>query len=162
MARGRKPKPTAAKRLAGNPGKRALNNNEPQPRPIPDVTAPSYLEGDARLKWDELVAELYPAGLLTTIDVDSLAFYCVLYGRWKRAERIVREKGEVIKTTNGNIIQNPYLSIANRALSQMTKISAEFGMTPSSRTRIAAQPPEQESELEQRLFGAPVKVVRND
>jgi P27 family predicted phage terminase small subunit len=162
MARGRKPKPTAAKKLAGNPGKRALNEREPQPRIAPEIVAPSNLDSDARVKWDELVAELYPAGLLTTIDVDSLAFYCILYSRWKKAERIVREKGEVIKTTNGNIIQNPYLAIANRALTQMGKIAAEFGMTPSSRTRIAAQPPDEESELEQRLFGALVRVANHD
>ena len=30
--RGRKPKPTALKLIAGNPGKRALNAHEPQPR----------------------------------------------------------------------------------------------------------------------------------
>ncbi|HZK10243.1 MAG TPA: phage terminase small subunit P27 family, partial [Clostridia bacterium] len=29
--RGRKPKPTALKVLEGNPGKRPLNKNEPQP-----------------------------------------------------------------------------------------------------------------------------------
>jgi P27 family predicted phage terminase small subunit len=160
--RGRKPKPTAAKKLAGNPGKRALNENEPQPRITPDITAPAHLDADARVKWDELVAELYPAGLLTTIDVDALTFYCVLYARWKKAERIVKDKGEVIKTVNGNIIQNPYLSIANRALGQMAKLGAEFGMTPSSRTRIAAQPLEEESELERELFGAPVRVGRHD
>jgi P27 family predicted phage terminase small subunit len=159
--RGRKPKPTAAKILAGNPGKRAPNHDEPRLPPVPDVTAPAHLDADARVKWDELVAELYPAGLLTTIDVDALAFYCILWGRWKKAERIVREKGEVIKTVNGNIIQNPYLSIANRALAQMAKIGAEFGMTPSSRTRIATKPPEQESDLEQKLFGTDVKVGRN-
>ena len=162
MPRGRKPKPTSAKLLAGNPGKRALNDNEPQPRIAINVEAPAHIEGDSRLKWDELVAELYPAGLLTTIDMDALAFYCVLYARWKRAERIVKEKGEVIKTVNGNIIQNPYLSIANRALGQMAKIGSEFGMTPSSRTRIAVKPPDQVTELEERLFGIAVKVGRND
>ena len=31
MTRGRRPKPTALKRAAGNPGKRALNHAEPQP-----------------------------------------------------------------------------------------------------------------------------------
>jgi P27 family predicted phage terminase small subunit len=160
--RGRKPKPTAVKELAGNPGKRALNHDEPKPPPVFDVTAPAHLDAEARVKWDELVAELYPVGLLTTIDVDALTFYCVLHSRWKKAERIVREKGEVIKTVNGNIIQNPYLSIANRALGQMAKIAAEFGMTPSSRTRIAVKPPDQESELEQKLFGPEVRVTCND
>ena len=34
--KGRKPKPTAIKKLEGNPGKRKLNQNEPQP----EKTAP--------------------------------------------------------------------------------------------------------------------------
>lgn len=97
-------------------------------------------------------------GLLTSIDIDSLAFYCVLFARWEKAERIVREKGEVIKTVNGNIIQNPYLSIANRSLEQMNKIASEFGMTPSSRSRVKAEVPDVDSELEQMLFGGMVKI----
>lgn len=71
MPPGRPPKPTAAKRLAGNPGKRALNNMEPQPPPA-SMDAPGHIEGDALEKWHEMVAELHPLGLLTSIDVDAL------------------------------------------------------------------------------------------
>ncbi|MCR8931942.1 MULTISPECIES: hypothetical protein [unclassified Pseudomonas] len=40
--RGRKPKPTAKKALAGNPGKRALNTSEPQFSEITkDIDPPS-------------------------------------------------------------------------------------------------------------------------
>ena len=50
--------------------------------------------------------------------------------------------GDVVKTDGGHIIQNPFLSIANRCLQQMAQIESEFGLTPSSRSRIrAAVPP---------------------
>lgn len=154
---GRKPKPTALKKLAGNPGKRALNNGEPQPRVVLPP-APDHLKNDERIKWNELAKELHELGVLTSLDQDALAFYCVLFVRWKKAEQVVHEKGEIIKTTNGNIIQNPYLSIANRALEQMNKLGAEFGMTPSSRSRVKIESGDAEHELEQMLFGTDVKV----
>ena len=40
--RRRKPKPTAIRRAEGNPGKRALNRNEPTP-PGTKPTCPSHL-----------------------------------------------------------------------------------------------------------------------
>lgn len=88
--------------------------------------------------------------------------YCVIYVRWLKAERMVREKGEIIKTAAGNIIQNPYLAIANRALDQLNKLGAEFGMTPSSRSRVKVELPNAESELEEMLFGKRIRVSNYD
>ena len=156
--RGRKPKPTELKRLAGNPGKRALNRAEPRPR-IVSPRPPAHLSDDEKAKWKALVKVLYPLGLVTNIDLDQLSMYCVLWGRWIKAEKMVREKGEIIKTAAGNIIQNPYLSIANRALEQLNKLGAEFGMTPSSRSRVKTEVPDAEHELEQMLFGQRVMVT---
>jgi P27 family predicted phage terminase small subunit len=158
--RGRKPTPTERKRLAGNPGKRALNDAEPQPRRVAP-RAPEHLSAEEKTKWKSLVKELHPLGLVTVLDVDQLAQYCVLWVRWIKAERMVREKGEIIKTVAGNIIQNPYLSIANRALEQLNKIGAEFGMSPSSRTRIKVEINDDEHELEQMLFGQRVTVTND-
>jgi P27 family predicted phage terminase small subunit len=87
--------------------------------------------------------------------------YCVIFVRWKKAERMVREKGEIIKTAAGNIIQNPYLSIANRALDQLNKLGAEFGMTPSSRSRVKVEALDPDHELEQMLFGGRAVKVGN-
>jgi P27 family predicted phage terminase small subunit len=154
---GRKPKPTAIKLLAGNPGKRALNHAEPRPRVILP-RPPEHLSDDEKAKWKLTVKELYPLGLITTIDKDALAMYCVIFVRWLKAEKMVREKGEIIKTAAGNIIQNPYLSIANRALEQLNKLGAEFGMTPSSRSRVKADLADPDQELERMLFGTRVRV----
>lgn len=158
--RGRKPKPTDLKRLAGNPGKRALNNAEPRPRVVLP-RPPVHLSDDEKDKWKSIVRELHPLGLVTVLDLDQLSTYCVLWCRWVKAEKLVREKGEIIKTAAGNIIQNPYLSIANRALDQLNKLGAEFGMTPSSRSRVKTDIPDADSELEQMLFGRRV-TVSND
>lgn len=156
---GRKPKPTALKLLTGNPGKRAINHAEPKPR-IVLPKPPEHLSEDEKAKWKATVRELYPLGLVTTIDKDALAMYCVIYIRWIKAEKLVREKGEIIKTAAGNIIQNPYLSIANRALEQLNKLGAEFGMTPSSRSRVKTDLPDEIQDMEWMLF-TPRVTVRN-
>ncbi len=154
---GRKPKPTALKLLEGNPGKRALNHSEPRPKVVMP-RAPEHLSDEEKAKWKAVVRELYPLGLITKIDVDALAMYCTIFVRWMKAEKMVREKGEIIKTAAGNIIQNPYLSIANRALEQLNKLGAEFGMTPSSRTRVKTDLTDPDQELERMLFGQRVRV----
>lgn len=158
--RGRKPRPTDLKRLAGNPGKRALNNAEPRPRVVLP-RPPAHLSDEEKTKWKSLVRELHPLGLVTVLDLDQLSTYCVIWCRWMKAEKLVREKGEIIKTAAGNIIQNPYLSIANRALDQLNKLGAEFGMTPSARSRVKTDVPDAEHELEQMLFGQRVTVFND-
>lgn len=42
----------------------------------------------------------------------------------------------VVWTGNGNLIQNPLVGIARRAAADMLRFAAEFGMTPSARSRI--------------------------
>jgi hypothetical protein len=50
-----------------------------------------------------------------------------------------------VKSPNGFPVQNPYLSVANRAMKQVKEFASEFGLTPSSRTRIAISPPDDEA-----------------
>jgi P27 family predicted phage terminase small subunit len=44
--------------------------------------------------------------------------------------------GLVVKTKSGNIIQNPLVGVANKAMADVVRYAAEFGMTPSARSRI--------------------------
>lgn len=49
---GRKPKPTAVKKLEGNPGKRKLNTKEPVPaKGMPDC--PEWLLPEAKKEWEK-------------------------------------------------------------------------------------------------------------
>jgi P27 family predicted phage terminase small subunit len=151
MTRGRKPKPTIEKQLAGNPGKRALNLSEPKPQ-LGLPPRPAYLTGDARREWERVAKDLYRLGLLANIDRSVLAAYCAAVGTFVEAEEQLKNEPLTIVTDKGNIIQNPLVGIRNTAIQQFVKIAAEFGMTPSSRTRIHAEPPEKEKSLAEQLF----------
>lgn len=144
---GRKPKPTKLKILDGEPNKNRINPDEPQPKSeIP--SCPAHLSTPAKTEWKRIVVELGPLGLLTKIDRAELAAYCDAYGQWVLAKRKLNELASMspdklaflYKTTNGNLIINPLLSVANKAREDMHKFLVEFGMTPASRSRISASP----------------------
>ncbi len=138
MPRGRKPKPPEIKKLTGNAGKRKIPEYEVvAPQGVPDC--PSHLTGEAQLEWDRISAELGRLDLLHTTDRAALAAYCVCYARWVDAEKRLAKFGYVIKTSNGNVVQSPFLSIANKSLELMHKFLTEFGLTPVSRLRIGGK-----------------------
>ena len=112
MAKGRPPKPTAVKKLEGNPGKRPLNENEPKPSGKAP-SCPTWLEPDAKKEWDRLSAVLEAMGLLTSVDMAAFAGYCQAYARWKEAEEFITKHGSIIKTNSGYIQQVPQVSIAH-------------------------------------------------
>ena len=150
---GNRPKPTALKRLQGNPGKRPLNQEEPQFNPA-KPRCPRHLDTIARREWHRIVAELHAAGLVTVADRAALAAYCQLYSRWIRAESELARGPLTVTGVKGGTIANPLVSIANAALDGMRKYLVEFGMTPSSRSRLHVAPPEREKSLEQMLNDA--------
>lgn len=145
--KGRKPKPTSLKLIDGNPGNRAINGHEPRPDPsLPDP--PDHLSEDAKTEWGRVAATLSGLRMLTDLDRASLAAYCMAYGRWVQAERAIAVMAErdlltgglMIRTSNGNAIQNPLIGTANKAASDMVRYAAEFGMTPSARSRFTLGP----------------------
>ncbi len=116
------------------------------------------LSAVGREKFLDLAPRLSRNGILTELDVDGLTAYCVIYARWVEAEGFIKTLGPIVETTAGNMIQNPYLSIANRCLEQMNRIAGEFGLTPSSRARLKGDTAPPDDPLEQELFGPGTKV----
>lgn len=142
MRAGRKPKPTHLKLLAGHPGHRPLNASEPQPDGIDEMPqAPAHLSGEARTEWARTLPMLLRNNMITEVDLNSFSAYCQAYGRWIVAESYVAKQGEVLIAPSGFPIQNPYLAVVNKALEQMHKLETEFGMTPSSRSRVSSGTP---------------------
>lgn len=135
--RGRIPTPTRMKQLTGNPGKRPLNPNEPQPEPaLPEC--PPELGPVAQREWQRLIEQLEPLRILTHLDRAALASYCGAYALWAEAMEAIQKYGAMIKSPQGFPIQSPYLAIANRQTEIMMRIASEFGFTPASRSRISA------------------------
>ena len=135
--RGRKPKPTAIKRLEGNPGKRPLNIYEPKPRKKAPA-CPDWLDEEAKREWHRLAKTMESMGVLTEADRAAFATYCDAYSKWKDATEFINQHGQIFKTPSGYIQQVPQVSIAQTYGKLMTKIATEFGLTPASRSRIIA------------------------
>jgi P27 family predicted phage terminase small subunit len=142
-------KPTALRIIEGNRGHRPLPKHEPKPRRgIPQP--PAHLDAYARAEWDRITPELDAIGMLSAIDGTALAAYCQCVSRWMQAEEAIqrmkaRDKltsALMIKTTNGNAIQNPLIGVANRAMHMAIRFAAEFGMSPAARARLSALPDE--------------------
>jgi len=136
--RGRKPKPTALKVLEGNPGKRLLNEKEPKPKKkLP--TCPEWLAPEAKIEWENTCTQLGDLGILTEIDRAAFAGYCQAYARWQEAEEFINKHGTIVKTPSGYWQQVPQVSIAQTYLRIMSRFCEQFGLTPSSRSRIIAE-----------------------
>jgi P27 family predicted phage terminase small subunit len=146
---GRNNKPTALKRLQGNPGKRALNNCEPQFSGTPKC--PSWLDKDAKAEWKRVATELEALNMLTRCDQSALAGYCKSYSTWKQAELLVTQHGlvltEPILSKAGEVVgqrikRNPATTIASDALKSLARYGSLFGFDPSSRARLHIAPTE--------------------
>ena len=141
--RGRKPIPTKIKEREGNPGKRPLNKNEPEPGGRP--TCPAWLRKEAKREWIRIVPELTGLGLLSKIDRTALAGYCQTFAKWRQAEEFLEEHGFTYQIPKrdeaGEIVglyiqQFPQVSIAKACIEQLRALLTEFGMTPASRVRL--------------------------
>jgi P27 family predicted phage terminase small subunit len=155
---GRKPKPPALKRLAGNPGHRPLNDREPVYPDGGDMRPPRHLDRVARDEWRRVVKDLTAAGLLKTVDRSALAAYCQAYSQWVDASKRLKEQPLTLVSPNGYAYPNPLLGVQKRALELMHKFMTEFGMTPSSRSKVKVEKVEEADELDKILFGENVKV----
>lgn len=138
--RGRKPTPTALRLLRGNPGKRRLPDAGVE-LPVAAPPAPAFLGPEAKAEWERIIPHLVQGGILTEVDRAGLTVYCVAFGDLAEAEAALRIQGKLVKSPSGYPIQNPNLAISNRAREQLAKMCPEFGMTPSSRTRVATSRP---------------------
>ena len=135
---GRKKIPTKLKLLKGTQRVDRLSLNEPMPDTnIP--TAPDFLSKDALIEWGRISYQLSKLGLLSDMDMAALALYCQAWGRIVKYEKIVAEKGELYKTSNGNIQLSPAMWVVNKAYEQVYKFLSEFGMSPASRAKVSAK-----------------------
>jgi P27 family predicted phage terminase small subunit len=141
--RGRKPAPTPLKILKGVRRDR-INGLEPTPpRHAPE--APKHLEGPAREEWDRMIPLLEEMHVLTAADGAALAVYCQTHARWLAALEEIEKEGIVIESGDPPVYKaNPACTVASNCEGLILRMLCEFGMTPSSRSRVSV-PSEGES-----------------
>ena len=130
-------KPTALKKLMGNPGRHPLPVNEPQPAPaLPPC--PKGLSAAARKEYKRTGKRLLACGLMTNLDGALLAGFAACWARWLEAEAELLRSGPIVRSPNGYPMMSPFLVVANQCLKQIRLFANEFGMSPASRTRVSA------------------------
>jgi P27 family predicted phage terminase small subunit len=154
MARtGRPAVPTQLKILRGNPGKRKIKTGEPTP-PESGVEMPEYLGPVARARWAVMLPLLQGVRVMTRADVEALARYCDTYEWWLATRAKLRADGDTYPILNDAgdikyIAQRPEVAIAHKLAAQLHALEADFGLTPSSRTKLATQVEVKKDELEE-------------
>lgn len=150
---GRKPKPTAVKKLEGNPGHRALPSNEPRYDAASD-RAPTGMSEDARKLWHQIAHDVIGAGVLRSVDVPAFTLMAEHYALAMEAFREIADAQSLTVTdSNGLERKSPLLQVARDNAAAYRAFAAEFGLTPSSRARIHVQGDADQPSLADELFG---------
>lgn len=121
------------KLLRGNPGRRPINHEEPQPPPVRANSAlakcPKWLTGEARALWNRVAPGAITSGLLTVVDLPAFEAMCQSYARWREFERLSGKDLELA-------IAKGYRSAAVKERQLMLQFGARFGFDPSSRSNV--------------------------
>lgn len=133
--RGRKPVPTHLRMIRGNPGKRAMNQNEPMP--TGDLLdPPEWMNESQKAGWNYAV-ENAPRGLLKKLDRSVLVAWAVAEDLHHQASLMLEKYGMLTKAPNTGLpIQSPYLPIVNKQAAIMLKAAEQLGFSPVSRSRV--------------------------
>lgn len=138
--RGPKSKPTKLKKQLGNPGRRPLNDAEPEPDGRAEP--PDYLDDYAAEVWRRVVVAM-PDGVYTACDTGTLAAYC-------RAESLLRSSAKVNQMGRyeaykaGFITSSQYadtdgmdwIRIEKAQATIIASLGTRLGLDPAARTAI--------------------------
>lgn len=156
MTRGRKPKTSAQKLMDGNPGKRPIRPDLPAPAGAPPMPKRLMVDAVAVAKWQELVPILLGLGTLTTADGEALATLCEVHSSAQACLLELRATGPVMHTDLGGVKPNPAGPLYRGLVSLQASLMGEFGLTPTSRTRLGGKEEKPADEVEEffRVHGA--------
>lgn len=152
--RGPKPLPGNVHMLRGNPSKKPLASLlDDVVRP--DVSlpeCPEWLPEEARAEWARFGEHLATLGLVAEIDRAALTAYCTAWSDLVWVEqRIAALNGEdptgeharITSIAAGSRKLSALVQLKYLVLERLTKYAAEFGASPSARSRVTAGDPRQ-------------------
>jgi len=169
---GRKPKPIEEHKLAGTlRTSRHIDNTEAFEL-VTELTPPSYLSPVAAQQYMEIGGQLLNAGVLKSTDLPAFAALCRLQAleieyteamqRWEaETDGMAKESGldkwpyPGLRIDGRDVQVNPYIKLLMSITPELNRMRAEYGLTPSSRSRIPVTKQKQGSKWDR--FTAPGK-----
>lgn len=148
---GRRPTPTNLKVVRGNPGKRPLNDREPNPvKGIP--TPPKHLSPKAAIAWERLGSLLGRMGIMTHADGFALERLCEVYSAILDCEETIQEQGryQLVTTQSGDKMERLRPAVTDLAdLDRRFKsLLVEFGLTPAARSKVKIESGQEKDPLD--------------
>jgi len=135
------PKPTQLKVLEGNPGKRPLNENEPQLEPALLRPPKELTDARAKKEWKRVAKILYAAGILTEADQAMLFGYCYWWGEFLRLDEIIRANNLdviLVERPDGTttVKNSPYALERRKSFENAINCAKHLGLSPAERSRL--------------------------
>ena len=168
--KGRKPKPIQTQISEGDPRKRGKNKLKEALAELPSPQrgyppCPEHLSPLARKTWVFLAAQIEIMNQDHQPDALMLEGACVNYARAVKADQAVERDGITIEESDidaesGERIilrmkANPAANISDKAWKLVRAFCSEFGLSPTSLTRLKIEKPADEDEdLAELLYGA--------
>jgi P27 family predicted phage terminase small subunit len=158
--KGRKPTATALKLVKGNPGKRPINQDEPQ-FDVVIPKCPMKLDKVGKAEWDKLSKLLFDAGVLTEVDDRTLAVYCHIWSQIVLLTAEIEKYGYLSYSEKSTDVGSAmYEAKANPAAVRLEKLYAEhraysaiLGLDPANRGKIKVnKKPEPKKDGKERFF----------
>lgn len=141
MVRGRKPMPSAVHELRGDYDKdpQRRRTNEPKP-PEGNPDPPDFLDDYGKQEFEFVCRIMRSMNILSLADTSALSMYCQTFSQWRQAVDMCAKYGSwnVGKDSKGNPIttRNEWDRIREKSADSCRRWLIEFGLTPSSRTRL--------------------------
>ncbi len=108
------------------------NKRSSEPVASGKPVCPRWLTPGAKNAWQRVVPKLQRLGVLGESDAEALTRYCVTLDWWQQLARMdldpLTREGWRVSVMLGKLSE------------QLTRLEAQFGMTPSARTRVHAAP----------------------
>jgi P27 family predicted phage terminase small subunit len=150
--RGPKPLPANVHKLRGNASHKPLASLlDDIVRPDVEIPeCPQHLDEEAMAEWARITPHLERLGLISQLDRAALVGYCQAWSDYVWAARRIAdlnqgdasgERGRIWDTPSGYKQISVPMQIKNRALDQMDKFLAHFGLSPALRSRVTASDP---------------------
>ncbi len=140
---GRKPLPSSIKIMRGSDKQHPerMNRSEPTVPNDSPICPPHVVDEIAKAEWVRMCDTLQEMGMLSSAWQQALEIYVNSYAKWRKAVEMVDKIGLATVTKNGKgetvIVRNPFSSEAHRYGDECFRLLTEFGLTPSSKTRVS-------------------------
>jgi P27 family predicted phage terminase small subunit len=153
--RGRKPTPRALKLLRGNPGKRPINQAEPQPGALAVRCPTELVDRVARREWTRAIVPAIAIGQITAADRVMAIAHCELWATWRSQLADACRHAHVIAVGEQHYpTPNPARMMSNKTFVLLARVDTELGFTPSSRSRVQVVTTSTPTEQRERFFGS--------